>query len=98
MATTFEYLQKEKREEILALAQKYGVENIRVFGSVVRGEDGPGSDIDFLINQKDGLGLCEWFDFWGDLESLLGKEVDVVREKNLHWFLKPQILKEARPL
>ena len=66
MGTTFEYLQNEKRAEILSLAEKHGIENVRVFGSVVRGEDRPDSDVDFLVSLKDGGGWCEWFDFWTD--------------------------------
>ena len=52
MGTTLEYLQNEKREEIFNLATQYGIESVRVFGSVVRGEDQPDSDIDFLITLR----------------------------------------------
>ena len=98
MTTTLEYLRTEKRDEILALAQQHGVKDVRVFGSVVREEDTDESDIDFLIRLNKGRNLDDWFDFWDNLEDLLGKEVDVLQEKNLHWYIKPQILAEAQPL
>lgn len=98
MGSTLEYLRTEKRDDILRLADQHGIENVRVFGSVVRGEDNPESDIDFLISLGENRTLDDWFDFWDGAEDLLGKEIDVVKETNLHWFLKPQILAEAKPL
>ena len=98
MTTTLEYLRTEKRDEILALAQQHGVKDVRVFGSVVREEDTDESDIDFLIELNQGGKLGNWFDFWDDLENLLGRDVDVVQEKSLHWFIKPQVLAEAQML
>lgn len=98
MGSTLEYLRAEKRDEILALATKHGIENVRLFGSVVRREEKPDSDIDFLISLKEGSGIREWFDFQYGLEDLLKREIDVVPERNLHWFIKPQILEEAESL
>lgn len=98
MGSTLDYLRREKRDAILQLAMQHGIENVRVFGSVVRGEDRPDSDIDFLISLEEGGGISEWFDFWHGVEDLLGKKIDVAIEKNLHWFIKPQILAEATPL
>ena len=90
-----EYLQ-EKREEILALAAKHGAFNVRVFGSVARGEETENSDIDFLIDY-DLSKISPWFPVGliEDLEQLLNRKVDVVSTKSLHYFIKENILKEA---
>jgi len=95
--TTRELLH-EKREEILALAAKHKAHNVRVFGSVVRGEDGPESDVDFLVEA--GGETSPWFPggLIIDLEDLMGREVDVVTEGALHWYIKDQVLREAVPL
>ncbi|TSA12519.1 MAG: DNA polymerase subunit beta [Deltaproteobacteria bacterium] len=89
---------KEKREEILRLAVRHGVHNLRLFGSVARGEAGPGSDVDFLIEA--GPERTPWFPggLIADLEELLGCRVDVVTEKALHWYIRERVLKEAVPL
>ena len=93
--TTLEQLRTEKRDDIMALATKHGISNVRVFGSVARGEDRPDSDIDFLISLERGRNIMDWSGFWVDLEDLLGKKVDVFPEKNLRWSLKEPVLTEA---
>lgn len=92
-----EFLQG-KREEILRLAAKHGARNVRIFGSVARGEAGPESDIDFLVEA--GPIHSRFFPggFLADLEELLGRKVDVVSEKGLHWYIRDRVLKEAVPL
>jgi uncharacterized protein len=88
----------EKREEIKAIAASHGAANVRVFGSVARGEAGPESDVDFLI---DDVGpVTPWFPggLVVDLEELLGTRVDVVTESALRPELKPFVLREAVPL
>ncbi|MGI0479489.1 nucleotidyltransferase family protein [Geminocystis sp. CENA526] len=89
-------LLQEKRQEILDLADQHGAFNVRVFGSVVRGEDTPDSDIDFLIDY-DLDRISSWFPagLIVDLEELLGHKVDVVTEKGLHWYIKSRVLQEA---
>ena len=89
---------QEKREEILALAAKHGAYNVRVFGSAVRGEAGPASDVDFLVSV--GPERSPFFPggLLADLEELLGCKVDVVTEKALHWYIREKVLKEAVPL
>jgi predicted nucleotidyltransferase len=84
-----------KREEILRIAAKHGVTSIRVFGSVARGEAGPGSDVDFLLNI--GGNLTPWFPVGliRDLEELLGRHVDVATPNGLHWYIKDRVLAEA---
>jgi uncharacterized protein len=84
-----------KREEILRLAAKHGVTSVRVFGSVARGEAGPESDVDFLIEAGDDV--PPWFPggFVADLEELLGRRVDVVETCALRPRLRPHVVEEA---
>lgn len=87
-----------KREEILNLANRHGAYNVRVFGSVARGEDERNSDIDFLVDLGDNL--SPWFPvrLIRDLEQLLGRKVDVVTENGLKERIKQKVLQEATPL
>jgi predicted nucleotidyltransferase len=84
-----------KREEILRIAAKHGVTSIRVFGSVARGDAGPESDVDFLIDAGDDV--TPWFPagFVADLSDLLGRRVDVVETCALRPRLRTQVLEEA---
>jgi predicted nucleotidyltransferase len=86
------------REEILATAQKHGAYNVRVFGSVARGEDRPDSDIDFLVNLEAGRSLMDLARLLRELQSLLGRNVDVVTEAGLRPRIRPQVLKDARAI
>ena len=86
------------RDAILALAERHGARDIRIFGSVVRGEAGPESDIDFLVELAPGRTLLDWSAFWQDLEKLLGRPVDVATEKSLKPEIRAQAIKEALPL
>ena len=95
--TTRELLQ-EKREEILALAARHKAHNVRVFGSVARGEDGPESDVDFLVEFEDGVRLMEQLTFMVELEGLLGREVDVCSLERLEPPIQEQARKEAAVL
>ncbi len=88
----------ERREQILALAAKYGAYNVRIFGSVARGTADDTSDVDFLVELEDGRSLFDLGGLLMDLQGLLHREVDVVTENGLHWYIKDRILKEARPL
>jgi uncharacterized protein len=88
----------KKRRQILALANKYGARNVRVFGSVARGEARPDSDIDFLVGLEPGRSLFDLGGLLYELQSLLGVEVDVVTEKSLHHRLRERVLREAVPL
>jgi hypothetical protein len=86
------------REDIIRLAKRYGVTEMRVFGSVARGEDTPESDIDFLVDMEPGRSLFDLGGLLVDLENLLGCKVDVLTEKSLHWYIREKVLREARPL
>ena len=91
-------LLKDKREEILRIAAKHGAFNVRVFGSVARGEAGPESDVDLLVDV--GLEHSAFFPggLLADLENLLGRKVDILTEEGLHWYIRERVLKEAVPL
>lgn len=91
-------LLKSRREEILSIAASHGARNVRVFGSVVRGEAGENSDIDLLVELDQGRSLLDLAGLVMDLEDLLERKVDVVTEQGLYWLLRRRILKEARPL
>jgi uncharacterized protein len=69
-----------------------------VFGSVRRSEATPKSDVDLLVDRAAGTSLLDRAALARDLETILGRRVDVVPEEALHWFLRPQILFEAVPL
>jgi len=87
-----------KRDHILRTADKHRARNVRVFGSVVRGEARPASDVDFLVKMDRGRGLLDLSALVVDLQDLLGRKVDVVSEDGLYWLLRRRILKEAKPL
>ena len=91
-------LVKEKREEILRIASRYGAHDIRVFGSVARGESERESDVDFLVELEAGRSLLDLGGLQMELEELLGCKVDVVTESGFYWLLRRRILKEAQPL
>ena len=95
---SIEQLLHEKREEIRNIAAKHGAYNIRIFGSVVRGEAGPDSDIDFLIDT--GSTTSSWFPagLILDLQEILGRPVEIVTEKALNPYIREHVLHEAVPL
>lgn len=89
---------KARREEILVIAARHGARNIRVFGSVARGEARPDSDVDFLIELERGRSLLDHAGLLVDLEELLGRKVDVVTERGLRPRIRDRVLSEAVPL
>lgn len=89
---------QDKRGQILALADTYGATNVRIFGSVAAGTADSKSDVDFLVDLDPGRTLFDLGGFLMDLQKLLGRSVDVVTEKALHWYIRDKILEEARPL
>ncbi len=95
---TLEQLLKEKREEILRLAAKYGALDVRVFGSASRGEADAQSDCDFLVEMEPGRSLFDLGGFQYELERLLGRPVDVVTPRGLKARIRNQVLAEAKPL
>ena len=91
-------LLEEKRELILELASKYGAFNVRIFGSTVSGERQPESDVDILVTLEPDRSLFDLGGLQYELEKLLGLHVDLVSDDSLHWFIKDQILEEAKAL
>ena len=89
---------REKRDEILRLCASYGARNLRVFGSVARGEADVRSDVDFLVEMEPGRSLFDLGGLQYDLERLLGRPVDVVTERGLKPRIRDRVLQEAVPL
>jgi len=89
---------REKRGLILALAAKHGARDIRVFGSAVRGESGPASDIDLLVDMEEGRTFLDLVAFWQDLEELLGCPVDLLTVGGINPYIEERIYSEALPL
>jgi predicted nucleotidyltransferase len=98
MPMKIDELLKSKRQEILAMAARHGAHNVRVFGSVARGEARPESDLDILVEMEPGRSLMDHVALMQDLEDLLQRKVDVVSERALHWYIRDQALAEATPL
>lgn len=88
----------ENREAILKLAKKYGASNVRVFGSVARGEAKPNSDIDLLVDFKPDYSLLDRIGLIQELEDLLGRKVDVIPAKMLREHIRPDVMKDAVPI
>jgi len=86
------------REQILRIAAEHGASQIRVFGSVARGQDREGSDLDLLVRLEPGRSLLDHVGLKQDLEELLGHHVDVVVEGGVSPYLSDRILSEAVPL
>lgn len=95
--TPLELLQ-QKRDAVLRIAARHGAYNIRIFGSVARGEAGPDSDIDLLIDR--GPITSPWFPagLVLELEEELGRRIEVVTEQGLNRHLRERVLREAVPL
>ena len=86
---------KSRREEILNIAKKFGAKNVRVFGSVARGEEGPESDIDIIVEMEKGSSLLDIIAIKQDIEELLGRKVDVVTEASISPYIRNEVLREA---
>jgi predicted nucleotidyltransferase len=91
-------LLRSKREELLATVAKFGLSNVRVFGSVARGDERPESDIDLLVDMDHGRSLFDLVGCWLELEKLTHRRVDVVTEKGLKPRARSSVMKEAIPL
>jgi predicted nucleotidyltransferase len=89
---------ERRREEILRIARRHGARNVRLFGSLARDEPSEGSDVDLLVEMEPGRSLLDHTALIQDLEELVGRPVDVVSEKALHWYVRDRVLREAVPL
>jgi uncharacterized protein len=89
---------RSRRTEILALARKHGARNVRVFGSVARGDAGSDSDVDILVELEPGRSLLDHAALMIDLSDLLGCKVDVVTDRGIRPRIRDRVLREAVPL
>ena len=89
---------REKKPEIDRIAGRHGARNVRVFGSVARGETTETSDVDLLVEWEAGRGLLDHVHLVQDLERLLGRRVEAGTAESLHWYVRDRILKEATPI
>lgn len=89
---------RAKRPQILALAAKHGAYNVRLFGSVARGEATETSDLDFLVTMEKGRTYLDLIGLWQDLEELFGCKVDVITDGGISPYLKDRIYAEAIPI
>jgi uncharacterized protein len=95
---TMAELVRNRRQDILQIAARHGARNVRVFGPVARGESGPDSDIDFLVELEPGRSLFDLGGLLVELQTLLGADVDVVTERGLRPRIRARIMREAIPL
>jgi len=86
------------RDKLLAITAGHGASNLRVFGSVAKGVDREGSDIDLLVDVREGTSLFDLVGLQQDFEDALGMKVDLLTEPELHPMIKDRILAEARAL
>ncbi len=91
-------LLRQKRDEILRIATKYGARNVRIFGSVARREAGPDSDVDLLVSFEPGTTLIDHCALMRELTNLLGTEVQVASERGLRPRVKERVMRDAVPL
>ena len=88
----------QNRTELLALAERHGITDVRVFGSMARGDADEASDVDFLVKLRPGMTGLALAGLLGDAQDLLQRKVDVLTEGALHPALREQILQDALPL
>lgn len=88
---------QNNRLKILQITERYGARNVRIFGSMARGESKPASDVDFLVDMESDRSLLDLAGLKVELEELLQRKVDVITETSLYWLLRRKILKEAKP-
>jgi hypothetical protein len=94
---TLEELRRQK-DRIVALAERHGAHNLRVFGSVARGQANPESDVDLVVDFDRGRSLMDHGELMMDLEEVLGCRVDVVSERGLRDRFRARVLADAVPL
>ena len=86
------------RESILTIAAECGARDVRIFGSALSGALGEQSDLDLLVRLEPGRSLLDRVRLKHRLEDLLGRPVDVVNERALHWSIRDSVLAQAVPL
>ena len=98
MSISSSHMLKTDREQILRITAKHGARNVRVFGSVARGDAGPKSDLDLLVEMEPGRSLLDLARLINELQDLLGCKVDLVEQEGLHWYIRDRVMSEAVPL
>jgi len=91
-------LVREHRQQILEAAARRGADNVRIIGSVARGEDGPDSDIDVLVSMGSDRSLLDRAGLLVDLQRILGRRVDVATERGLRPRVRESVMRDAVPL
>jgi predicted nucleotidyltransferase len=97
-AMTLDELRRSKRDEILWIATKHGARNVRVFGSLARGEHSPSSDVDILVDMDPDRSLMDLGGLLMDLQAMLETRVDVATEKMLRPKIREWAMRDAVPL
>jgi len=87
-----------QRDAVRAVAAKHGATNLRLFGSAIRGDERPDSDIDLLVDLAENRGFRDYLALVEELESLLGRRVEVIIARSLSPYFRPYVEAEARPL
>lgn len=88
----------ERRNEILEICRRNGASNVRIFGSVARGEAGASSDVDFLVDLEPKRSLLDHIGLQQEIEDLLGVKVDVITRRGLHPLIRDEVLAESVPV
>jgi uncharacterized protein len=91
-------LRRLERDKILEVAARHGASNVRVFGSVARGEADERSDLDLLVDLDQGRSLMDLGGLLMDLQETLGIRVDISTERMLRPEIRKRVLSEAVPL
>jgi uncharacterized protein len=89
---------RRRRRSVIEAAARRGASNVRVFGSVARGEDVEGSDVDLLVDLTDGVGLVALSALSREIGQIVGAAVDVVPADSLKPAMRDRVLSEAIPL
>lgn len=89
---------KLDKQAILEITRRHGARGVRLFGSFLRGQQRPDSDLDLLVELEPGRDLFDLIDLKQELESKLRRRVDVLTEKGLSPYIRDEVLREARPL
>jgi len=96
VATRFRIMVTFDRDQLAELCRQHDVRVLKLFGSAVRGEDRPDSDVDLLVEFADGKSLLDLVGLELDLSELLGRDVDLLTERSVSLYLRDRILAEAR--
>ncbi len=95
---TLEQLRSQYKPQILEIARKYGITDIRIYGSVARGEATENSDIDFLVRREKDSDAWGIGGFYYDVERLLGCKVDIATDGGISKYIRDIVINEAKPL